>query len=37
VDLSDAVRPSGIEKDALSRSGLAGVNVRHDADIPAAL
>src|SRR6185437_11590776 len=37
VDLSDAVRPSGVEKDALGRSGLAGIDVRHDADIPAAL
>jgi hypothetical protein len=37
VDLSDAVRPSRIEKDALSRSGLAGIDVRHDADVPAAL
>src|SRR5207245_4937373 len=35
VDLSDAVRPSGIEEDALSRSGLAGINVGHDANVPA--
>jgi hypothetical protein len=37
VDLSDAVRPSGIEKDALSRSGLAGIDVGHDADVSATL
>jgi hypothetical protein len=37
VDLSDAVRPSGIEKDALSRSGLTGIDVRHNADISATL
>jgi hypothetical protein len=37
VDLSDAVRLSGIEKDALGRSGLAGIDVGHDADVPAAL
>src|SRR5580698_10672005 len=30
VDLSDAVRLSGIEKDALGRSGLTGINVGHD-------
>jgi hypothetical protein len=37
MDLADAVRPSGIKKDALGRRGLAGINVRHDADIPATL
>jgi hypothetical protein len=36
VDLSDAVRASGIEKDSLRRSGLTGIDVGHDADIPAA-
>src|SRR5690349_17138327 len=35
MDLSDAVRPSCIEKDALRRSGLAGIDVGHDADVPA--
>src|ERR1700756_3015455 len=35
VHLSDAVRSSGIEKDALRRSGLAGIDVGHDADVPA--
>ena len=35
VDLSDAVRLSGIEKNALGRSGLAGIDVGHDADVPA--
>jgi hypothetical protein len=37
MDLSDAVRPSGIEKDALRRSGLTGIDVGHDADVPATL
>jgi hypothetical protein len=36
VDLSDAVRLSGVEKDALRRSGLTGIDVGHDADVPAA-
>src|SRR6266699_743323 len=35
VDLSDAVRSSRIEKDALRRSGLPGIDVGHDADVPA--
>jgi hypothetical protein len=35
MDLSDAVRLSGIEKDALRRSGLTGINVGHNADVPA--
>jgi hypothetical protein len=30
------VRLSRIKQDALRRSGLSGINVRHDADIPAA-
>src|SRR6185312_12465513 len=33
VDLSDAVRASGIKQDALRRSGLTGVDVGHDADV----
>jgi hypothetical protein len=37
VDLSDAVRPARIEQDALGRSGLAGIDVRHDADVSATL
>jgi hypothetical protein len=37
MDLSDAVRASGIEKDSLRRSGLAGIDVRHDADVPATI
>ncbi len=37
MDLSDAVRPSRVEKDALRRSGLAGVDVSHDADVSATL
>ena len=35
VHLSDAVRPSRIKQDALGRSGLAGIDVGHDADVPA--
>ncbi len=35
VDLSDAVRLSRVKKDALSRSGLAGIDVGHDADVSA--
>jgi hypothetical protein len=37
VHLSDAVRPARIKQDALRRSGLAGINVRHDADVSATL
>ena len=37
MDLSDAVRPARIEQDALRRSGLTGIDVGHDADIPATL
>jgi hypothetical protein len=37
MDLSDAVRSSGIEEDALRRSGLAGIDVGHDADVPATI
>jgi hypothetical protein len=35
MDLSDAVRSSCVEKNALRRSGLTGIDVGHDADIPA--
>src|SRR5207237_9093578 len=35
MDLSDAVRPARIKQDALGRSGLAGINVSHDTDVPA--
>jgi hypothetical protein len=37
MHFADPVRNAGIKKDALSRSGLAGIDVRHDADVPAAL
>jgi hypothetical protein len=37
MDLPDPVRPAGVEKDALRRSGLAGIDVGHDADVPATL
>ena len=36
VHLSDAVRLSRIKQDALRRSGLSGIDVGHDADVPAA-
>jgi hypothetical protein len=31
------MRLSRVEKDALGRSGLAGIDVGHDADVPAPL
>jgi len=31
------VRASCIEQDSLRRGGLTGIDVRHDADVPAAL
>jgi hypothetical protein len=34
VDLTDLVVDAGVEEDALGRSGLTGIDVRHDADIP---
>ncbi len=37
MDLSDAVRAACIEQDALRRSGLAGIDVGHDADVSATL
>src|ERR1700722_1957428 len=37
VHLSDAVRLSRIKQDALRRSGLTGIDVGHDADVPAAI
>src|SRR5215210_7845665 len=33
VDLTDLVVDTGVEEDALSRRGLAGVDVRHDPDV----
>ena len=33
VDLTDLVGDAGVEEDALGRGGLAGVDVRHDADV----
>src|SRR3989442_15577085 len=35
MDLSDSVRSSRIEKDALRLSGLPSIDVGHDADFPA--
>jgi hypothetical protein len=37
MNLSDAMRSARVEQDALRRSGLAGIDVRHDADVPATL
>ena len=37
MDLSDAVRASGVKQDALRRSGLAGIDMGHDANISATL
>ncbi len=37
VDLADAVRLSRIKQDALRRRGLPGIDVGHDADVPATL
>src|SRR5438876_3994026 len=37
MDLSDAVRSSRIEKDALRGSGLHGIDVGHCADVAAAV
>jgi hypothetical protein len=34
VDLADFVRNSGVVQNSLCRGGLAGIDVRHDADIP---
>ena len=33
VDLTDLVVDTGVEEDALGRRGLAGIDVRHDADV----
>jgi hypothetical protein len=37
MDLADLVGLAGVVKDALGRRGLAGVDVRHDADIAITL
>src|SRR5947209_2092993 len=37
VDLSHLVGPAGVIEDALGRRRLAGVDVRHDSDIPSVL
>jgi hypothetical protein len=34
VDLAYLVRNPGVEEDPFRRGGLAGIDVRHDADIP---
>jgi hypothetical protein len=37
VHLTDTVRNARIEEDALGRRRLAGVDVRHDSDVPATI
>jgi hypothetical protein len=37
VNFTDAMQAAGIEQNALGRRRLAGIDVRHDADIPATL
>jgi hypothetical protein len=37
VDFADLVRLAGVIQDPLGRGGLAGVDVRHDADVAVAL
>ena len=37
VHLADLVDDAGVEQDALGRRGLAGIDVRHDADVAVAL
>ena len=37
VHLADTVRDARIEEDALGRRRLAGVDVRHDSDVPATI
>src|SRR3546814_319937 len=37
MDFADLVRPAGVVQDALGRRGLAGIDMRHDADVPIPL
>jgi hypothetical protein len=37
MDFPDAMRSSGIEKDALGRRGFTRVDVSHDADVAATI
>jgi hypothetical protein len=37
MHLADTVRNARIEEDALGRRCLAGVDVRHDSDVPATI
>jgi hypothetical protein len=37
VHFPNPVRDARIEKDALGRSRLPGVDVRHDSDVPATI
>jgi hypothetical protein len=34
MHLTDLVRNSGVEQDPFGRGRLAGIDVRHDADVP---
>jgi hypothetical protein len=36
MHFTNTVRDARVEQDALSRSGLAGINVGHDPDVAAA-
>jgi hypothetical protein len=37
VHFADFVRDAGVVQDPFSRSGLAGIDVGHDADVPRAI
>jgi hypothetical protein len=37
MHFANAVQAAGIEQNALGRRRLAGIDVRHDADVPATL
>jgi hypothetical protein len=37
MDLANTVRASCIEQDALRGGGLTGIDVGHDADVPATI
>jgi hypothetical protein len=36
MHFANAVQPACVEKNALGRRRLPGIDVRHDADVPAA-
>ena len=37
MDLADFIRPAGVVEDALRGRGLAGIDMRHDADVSVPL